>query len=42
MDNPIRIVHFSDTHFTSRPQFIEDSFNASVNVINSTPHDFAI
>ncbi|MHA2307935.1 MAG: metallophosphoesterase family protein [Candidatus Heimdallarchaeaceae archaeon] len=42
MDEPIRILHFSDTHFTERPQFIQKSFDSAVEVINSTPHDFAV
>ncbi|MCG3220389.1 MAG: metallophosphoesterase, partial [Candidatus Heimdallarchaeota archaeon] len=42
MDEPIRILHFSDTHFTERPQFIQKSYDSAVEVINSTPHDFAV
>ena len=42
MDEPIRIVHFSDTHFTKRPQFIKESYDSAVKTINSIPHDFAI
>ena len=42
MDEPIRIVHFSDTHITKRPQFIKESYDSAVKTINSIPHDFAI
>ena len=42
MADPVRIIHFSDTHITPRPQFIKSSFNAAVEVINKTPHDFSI
>ncbi len=42
MDEPIKIIHFSDTHITPRPQFMVQDFNNTVNTINSTPHDFAI
>ncbi|MHA1258734.1 MAG: metallophosphoesterase family protein [Candidatus Heimdallarchaeaceae archaeon] len=42
MDEPIRIIHFSDSHITPRQQFIKESFSEAVNTINSTPHDFAI
>ena len=42
MDDPIRIMHFSDTHITNRPQFIQESFSSAVKTINSIPHDFAV
>lgn len=42
MADPVRIVHFSDIHFTPRQQFIQPSYDAAVEVINSTPHDFSI
>ncbi len=42
MDEPIKIIHFSDTHFTKRPQFIKGSYSKSVRTINSIPHDFAV
>ncbi|MCE7743006.1 MAG: metallophosphoesterase [Candidatus Heimdallarchaeota archaeon] len=42
MADPVRIIHFSDTHITPRQQFIRPNFDAAVNVINSTPHDFSI
>ncbi len=34
-DKTVRIIHFSDTHITSRPQFVAESFFAAVNKINS-------
>ncbi|MCK4972669.1 MAG: metallophosphoesterase, partial [Candidatus Heimdallarchaeota archaeon] len=42
MDEPVRIIHFSDTHITPRPQFMINDFDNAVNSINSTPHDFSI
>ena len=42
MDEPIKIIHFSDTHITPRPQFMVKDFNNAVNAINITPHDFTI
>ena len=42
MANPIRIIHFSDIHFTPRQQFIRSSYDAAVQVINTTPHDFSV
>jgi len=42
MANPIRIIHFSDTHITPRQQFIRPSFDNALKVINSTSHDFSI
>ncbi|MCE7739721.1 MAG: metallophosphoesterase, partial [Candidatus Heimdallarchaeota archaeon] len=42
MDKSVRIVHFSDIHFTPRPQFIRSSYDEAVSVINKTPHDFAV
>ncbi|MFW9853102.1 MAG: metallophosphoesterase family protein, partial [Candidatus Thorarchaeota archaeon] len=42
MDEPVKIIHFSDTHFTKRPQFIKGSYSKSVRTINSIAHDFAI
>ena len=42
MDEPVKIIHFSDTHFTKRPQFIKGSYSKSVRTINSIPHDFAV
>ena len=42
MDKSVRIVHFSDIHFTPRAQFIRSSYDEAVSVINKTPHDFAV
>ena len=42
MEEPVKIIHFSDTHFTKRPQFIRGSYSKTVKTINSIPHDFAI
>ncbi len=42
MDKSVKIVHFSDIHFTPRLQFIKNSYNEAVSVINKTPHDFAV
>jgi len=42
MEKSVRIVHFSDIHFTPRPQFIRSNYDEAVSVINKTPHDFAV
>ena len=42
MDKSVRIVHFSDIHFTPRAQFIRSNYDEAVSVINKTPHDFAV
>ncbi|MHA1305272.1 MAG: metallophosphoesterase family protein [Candidatus Heimdallarchaeaceae archaeon] len=34
-DSTVRIIHFSDTHITSRPQFVSSEYFAAVNKINS-------
>ncbi len=38
----IKILHFSDIHFTERPQFILEDYMKTVNLINTIPHDFSI
>ena len=42
MDVPIRIIHFSDSHITSRQEFIRSSFDSAMDVISKTPHDFSV
>ncbi|MHA1867242.1 MAG: metallophosphoesterase family protein [Candidatus Heimdallarchaeaceae archaeon] len=34
-DSAVRIIHFGDTHITSRPQFVSSEYFAAVNEINS-------
>ena len=42
VQNPVKIVHFSDTHFTSRPQSIEEDFSHALKFINRTKHEFTV
>lgn len=41
-DSAVRIIHFGDTHITSRPQFVSSEYFAAVNEINSLANKLKI
>ncbi len=42
MTSPVRIVHISDAHITTRPQFIPRDYNTIIETMKHIPHDFCI